>query len=403
MLRAFTGLFSFLNERSFVRSFYADNLVETFLISAVAAVLLIRVYLGLAGYPQLGWPGLHIAHVLWGGLLMLISVMVLMSFVSRPAREIASALGGFGFGTFVDELGKFLTQENNYFFQPAIAIIYVVFVLLYIAGKALTRVHRQSQTECLSQAMEIAKHGVHQGLNPQDRERAFALLAHCDSEDPTVLNLHVVLSQMDVAAVGEPSLLTKLRALPHYFYQQAVRQPWFIRGVMGLFLLQSVTTLVENVALVRWSLGLAFWFGGVVLVILSLTFFRRGRISMPAVVMAAGLIGVSLLTSWAVVMEVRQGPLSFVNMGTIIFPTISSALVVFGIGLLPHSRLAAYQMFQRALLITILLTQVYAFYEHQLIAVTGLFINIVILLTLRYMINQEQGKASDTVRILAPM
>ena len=334
---------------------------------------------------------------------MLVSVMVLMSFVSRPAREIASAVGGFGFGTFIDELGKFLTQENNYFFQPAIAIIYLVFALLYIAGKALTKVRRLSQTECLSQVMEIAKHGVHEGLNPQDRERALALLALCESENPTVLNLQVVLSQIDVGAVGEPSFLTKLRALPHYLYQQAVRQPWFIRAVVGLFLLQSVTTLVENVALVRWSLGLAFWFVGLVLVILSLTFFRRGRVSMPAVVLAAGLIGISLLTSWAVVMEVRQGPVTFVNMGTIIFPTISSALVVFGIGLLPHSRLAAYQTFRQALLITILLTQVYAFYEHQLIAITGLFINIVIFLTLRYMINQEQGKASETIRVLAPM
>jgi hypothetical protein len=157
---------------------------------------------------------------------------------------------------------------------------------------------------------------------------------------------------------------------------------------------------VENVALVRWSVGLGLWFAGVVAVISLLAFFRRGQVSAIAVVMAALLCAVALLTAGAVVMDVRQGPLSFVTLGTIIFPSLSSALVVIGIAVLPHSRLASYQMFQRAVLITILLTQVYAFYEHQLIAVSGLFINIMILLTLRYMISQERGRASESVRVL---
>lgn len=374
--------------------------METFLVSAVAAVLLIRGYLRLAGYPQIGGSGLHIAHVVWGGLLLLVSVTVLLSFVSRLAREIAAILGGLGFGTFVDEVGKFLTQQNDYFFRPAIAIIYVVFVLLYIAGKVLTKARRLSQRECLAQVMEIANHGVHDGLYPQDLDHALSLLARCDSMDPMVQNLKTMLADMDVATKNEPGILTRLRGVPRFLYRRAIRQPWFVRAVVGLFLLQAVTTLAENVARVRWSLGLVLWLAGGLLVAWCAAFFRKGQGLRVTIVMAAGFIGVAFLTTWAAVMEVRQGPWSYVEVGSILFPSVSSALVVIGIGLLPHSRLAAYQMFQRAILITILLTQVYAFYEHQLIALSGLLINILILLALRYMINQEQDRAAETVRVL---
>ena len=53
----------------FVRSFYGEDLLENFLVSAVASVLLIRLFLSLTDYPQIGGPGLHLAHMLWGGLL----------------------------------------------------------------------------------------------------------------------------------------------------------------------------------------------------------------------------------------------------------------------------------------------------------------------------------------------
>ena len=50
----------------FARSIYGEDLLENFLISAVTAVLLVRLFLYLTGYPQLGGAGLHIAHLLWG-------------------------------------------------------------------------------------------------------------------------------------------------------------------------------------------------------------------------------------------------------------------------------------------------------------------------------------------------
>jgi hypothetical protein len=44
------------------------------LISRIATVLVIRTELWLTNYPQLGGSGLHIAHLLWGALLMLLAI-----------------------------------------------------------------------------------------------------------------------------------------------------------------------------------------------------------------------------------------------------------------------------------------------------------------------------------------
>ena len=107
----------------FVRNLEASEYFEVFFVSAVLTILVIRLFLRLTGYPQIGNSNLHIAHMLWGGLLMLISIMILLFFLTRRVEWWAALFGVIGFGTFIDEVGKFVTQDNDYFFQPAVATI----------------------------------------------------------------------------------------------------------------------------------------------------------------------------------------------------------------------------------------------------------------------------------------
>ena len=168
----------------FARSLYGEDLLENFLVSAVASVLLIRLYLFLMGYPQIAPGNLHFAHMLWGGILMLIAIFMALGFLSRPAHEWASVLGGFGFGAFIDELGKFLTRDNDYFFQPTIAIIYATFILIYLAIRWVFNRQPLTYPENLANIFDILKQGSINGLNKEDEKTVVSLLEQCEPDNP---------------------------------------------------------------------------------------------------------------------------------------------------------------------------------------------------------------------------
>ena len=76
----------------------AGSYLQTFLVTAVAAILVTRLYLELAGFPRVGGGGLHIAHLLWGGLLMLAAQVLLLAAVGKRLKRTAAVVGGAGFG-----------------------------------------------------------------------------------------------------------------------------------------------------------------------------------------------------------------------------------------------------------------------------------------------------------------
>ncbi len=105
------------------------------LLSFALSVSLTRLFLELTGYPQLGGGGLHIAHVLWGGLLLFVAAVLPLVIANRWVYQIVALLAGVGIGLFIDEVGKFITQNNDYFYPPAAPIIYAFFligVLIYL-------------------------------------------------------------------------------------------------------------------------------------------------------------------------------------------------------------------------------------------------------------------------------
>jgi hypothetical protein len=57
-------------------------------------------------------------------------------------------------------------------------------------------------------------------------------------------------------------------------------------------------------------------------------------------------------------------------------------------------------LFRLSILVSIFFTQVFAFYEQQLLALVGLFMNGLILLALRYLIAHERGKLQEKSALL---
>ncbi len=107
----------------------AEYYLLLMLLSFAASVTLTRTFLFLTGYPQIGGGGLHIAHVLWGGLILFSAALLPLIFANRWFYTLGAILSGMGMGLFIDEVGKFITQDNNYFYPPAAPIIYAFFLL----------------------------------------------------------------------------------------------------------------------------------------------------------------------------------------------------------------------------------------------------------------------------------
>src|SRR4029077_5241260 len=169
-----------------VRGVDMTRLLDTMLVCAVATILIVRTQLWLTNYPQLGGRGLHIAHLLWGGLLMVVALVVLLGLVSPAARQVAAVVGGVGLGLFIDELGELVTADHHYFFKPTAAIIYCFFIVFFLAIRGLDRRRGFTQREYLVNVIEILKEGALHDLDDSKRRRALALLAQADQSDPLV-------------------------------------------------------------------------------------------------------------------------------------------------------------------------------------------------------------------------
>lgn len=150
----------------------AVELVLGFVLTTVVTIVVTRGYLQITGFPQVGGETLHIAHVLWGGLFMALAMVLLLSFAGPVVRRPAAFLGGIGFGLFIDEVGKFLTQDNDYFFQPAPMIMYVTLAVIVLVADVLHGRRPSDPSERLAAAADYGVAGLAGGLSPRRREKA---------------------------------------------------------------------------------------------------------------------------------------------------------------------------------------------------------------------------------------
>jgi hypothetical protein len=118
-----------------VRNVEFSRLFDAFFIAAISTILVTRFILQVTGFPQLGNSQLHISHLLPGSLLMLVAILLLLSAVNRAVRDFSALVAGIGFGLVWDEVGKFVTQDYNYFFKATPGLIYITFVALYLVAR----------------------------------------------------------------------------------------------------------------------------------------------------------------------------------------------------------------------------------------------------------------------------
>ncbi len=146
--------------------------VSTFAVTVVA----VRWYLELAGYPKIGGGGIHVAHMLWGGLLLVVGALLPLLFVGRRSLWISAVATGVGVGLFIDEIGKFITESNDYFFAPAAPLIYGSLLLLILLWVVVRRSAADSPADVLQAAVEAMRAAVDGHLTVTRRDRVVARL-----------------------------------------------------------------------------------------------------------------------------------------------------------------------------------------------------------------------------------
>ncbi|MFN2382684.1 MAG: hypothetical protein ABR559_00305 [Gemmatimonadota bacterium] len=349
-----------MTRRGLVRNFAATDNLEVFLVAAVTAVLGIRLFLYLAGYPAVGGQTLHLAHLLWGGLLMLAAIVLLLAYLGATAERAAAALGGLGFGTFLDEIGKFVTRDNDYFYEPAVALIYATFVGLFLLRHTFRT--RQSYTpgEYLVNALRELGEAARHDLDPAEKARAVRYLEQSEFGHPLVAALGPALAGLAPIPLPAPSRFARARARLRALYLWSVRVPGFERLLTAFFIFQLLVKLAYGVVLV-----LLVGFGWEQILTVRLVGRLVGRLQNLSVagwteLLASGLAGV---------------------------------FVLFGVLRIRRSRLAAYLMFERAILTSLLLVQVFGFYREQFAALVELTFNLVILAALKYGVGVERERA----------
>jgi hypothetical protein len=321
--------------------------LEALLVSAVSALLLIRFYLQLTGFPQIGGGGLHIAHLLWGGLLLLAAVIMLTTYVGRWARRWAAIIGGIGFGTFIDELGKFVTSSNDYFFQPAIASIYVIFVVLFLLIRVLEQEQRASEPDAWVGAAVTATDVLLGQAKPADVERALARLRRWRGQGPVPDALETLLLH-SVPVVDQPTWFGRVVTTAHDLFERFIDWRWLQRALIGYFVFDAILSLLFAVA-----------------------FVGDGGDSLREAL--ANLSSPDLAYPFSVL--------------------LSTVLMVVGLVLLGlHARPAALRWLRASVLVSILLTQVFLFFESQLAALGGLTVDLVALSTLNALLAREPAK-----------
>lgn len=319
------------------------DLMELLLVAAVATVLVVRFFLAATGYPQVGSGGLHIAHVLWGGLLMLVGALVLLGSLAHTALRLGALLAGAGFGLFIDEVGKFITEDVDYFYQPAIAIIYATFVVLAVILVALRRAVHLTPRLALANALALSAQGVSEPGANDARRRALALLEQADPSDPLTGALRARIAAAGSAIAASPGRSVRIARAVEAAYRRLVLTRAFRGMLVAVFAVVAASTIASTAALV-------------------IDGFEVGPVN------RGGGTWVQVAATSAV-----------------------AVLIVVGIALLHRSRLAAYRWFLRAMLVNILIVQVFNFYDSQLVAVVGLAVSLIIYTALRYAIAREVG------------
>jgi tetratricopeptide (TPR) repeat protein len=340
-----------------VRNVEFSRLFDSFFISAISTILIVRFYLIITGYPQIGNSTLHISHLLPGTILMLAAILIMLAAVNRAVRDLAAVLAGVGFGLSWDELGKFITQNNNYFFKPTLGLIYLSFVVLYLLAKYAGQ-KRLSQDDYIANAIDLIKEAAIKDLDIWEYEHAKELMLHVSPNHVLYQPTMEMLRRVKPTGKRQPLLTDKAVAL----VMKPIHKLSKWRNFTQMVIIVAIAYGVINIFVTLFYIYGAF----------SSEHFHQSILSGDESDLAgalSALITVILLSIGAY--YYRRGR---------------------------HKK--AYELFEAGLLIDIFVGQVILFFKSPRVAIAGLFITLFLLLNIK-LLNVEETHEKTRAKSLA--
>jgi len=328
------------------RSYTLGPQLDSFLVCAATAVILNRAVLIILGYPQIGSRdpgGIHISHSIYGGIMMLVAIIISIAFLAPATRWWLAILGGLGFGWYVDELGKYVSNAG-YLYRGALPLIYVVFVVLFLVARTLAG-RAYGPDDAVANALESLKLAA---VGLLDDERRRAALARFDEIRPTgdfAAQVHDLLGNAPASPSRPPGWWRRF---------QVRARSWYV----------------------AWSHRRSFE------IVIEVFFFMLAASTLGSV------IGISIGGAGITKPSEKVATIA---------ATVAGALVIIGIVRLRKNRLAALLWFDRALLIWILVVQFYEFRQQQFAAVIGLAVDLFIWAMVRSAIAIEEQRVHSGV------
>ena len=327
-----------INAQRIVRDVEVGRYFENILVSSFFSILFIRAYLRIFGYPLVGVGDVHVAHMLFGGIIMLLAYIPVVSFLNRDIKQISTVVFGIGFGMFIDEVGKFITRDNNYFFQPAIAIVYITFILLFLIFKLIEKKIKVTPNEYAINALDFTKEAILHDFDIQEKKLTLQLIRRSGLDNPILVDLEKNLRATHAKDLQKNNIFIRIRIIFRRVYSWLVQNKLLSKIVVIIFTINTAVSFANLLVNLKYKAGFFEW----------------------------GEMVATLISAFFVVIGIY-----FLNIG---------------------KRLRGYEFLKLAVFASIFLRQFFIFYREQLSAVIGLSADILLLSMLQYIISQSTLK-----------
>jgi hypothetical protein len=285
---------------------------------------------------------------------MMGAIVMMLCFLGARVQRIAAIVGGVGFGVFIDELGKFITRDHNYFYEPTIGIIYAIFIIMYLSFNFLSRKQPLSERTAQLNALAQLEEAIVHDMDPIEKQRVNTLLDLADPRDPLTKQLKKLLHTTPTVAPRGPSISHRIMLFLDKIYERFWHRNSSNQIVRAFFIAETF-----------------IFVGGIALLI-----FRN-------------------LNS---VLDLFTGNIPFsteLALGQLAASVVAAGYAIYGTILLPTSRIRAYEQFRRATMVNIFLTQFFMFARIEFGALPGFFFNLFVLGFLGFATRQEQRLAAE--------